>query len=137
MHRLANILVSITALWLTALPAFALTVDKPLPDAVLEARAIALFSEIRCMVCQSETIADSHAQVAGDMRRNVRESITAGLSDGQIKAELATRYGDVILMKPPLKYSTLLLWFGPWILLMIGMLSIYFYFRPARTLKKP
>ncbi len=135
MHRFLNILIGVAVLWLFAFPSFALTVDTPLPDAALEARAIALFPEIRCMVCQSETIADSHAQVAGDMRRNIRESIASGLSDQEIKSGLAAKYGDVILMNPPLKNSTIMLWFGPWLVLLIGIISMYCYFRPARTSK--
>jgi cytochrome c-type biogenesis protein CcmH len=130
MRRLAKILVSIALLWLTTFPVFAVAIDKPLPDAALEARAIALFPQIRCMVCQGETIADSHAQVAGDMRRSIREAIATGLSDQQIKSELSAKYGDVILMDPPLKYSTIMLWFGPWLVLLLGIISINFYFRP-------
>ena len=134
MQRFISIVI---ALWLFAFPSFSLTVDKPLPDTALEARAITLFSEIRCMVCQSETIADSHAQVASDMRRNIRESLAKGFSDQQIKDVLAEKYGDVILMKPPLKYSTILLWFGPWLVLLFGIVSMYFYFRPLQRAKKP
>lgn len=134
MQRFISIVI---ALWLFAFPSFSLTVDKPLPDTALEARAITLFSEIRCMVCQSETIADSHAQVASDMRRNIRESLANGFSDQQIKDVLAEKYGDVILMNPPLKYSTILLWFGPWLVLLFGIVSMYFYFRPLQRAKKP
>ncbi len=133
MYQLVNLIILL--LWFS--PALALTVDVPLADAVAESRAKSLFNEIRCMVCQSETIADSHAEVASDMRRNVREQITSGASDEKIKSDLAGRYGDVILMNPPLKNNTALLWFGPWLVLFVGAISTYFYFRSANPQKQP
>ena len=89
------------------------TPDRPLPDAVQEARAQALFDDIRCVVCQHEAIADSPAGIAADMRRLVREEIAAGRSDQQIRADLVERYGDFVLFTPPLRGGTWLLWFGP------------------------
>lgn len=109
--------------------AFALTVDTPLKDAGQEARAKALFHEIRCVVCQSEAIADSPAEVAADMRCMIRERITAGDSDDTLRGYLTKRYGDAILMQPPLKPRTSLLWFGPLLLLAIGVLLAKKYFR--------
>ncbi len=124
----------IALLW--SFSAFALAIEPPLAEPAQEARAQALFTEIRCMVCQSETIADSHAQVAADMRRSIRESVSAGISDEKIKSSLAGRYGDVILMKPPLKINTILLWFGPWMVLGMGAVAMYFYFRNQNPRKK-
>lgn len=87
--------------------------DRPLPDAVQEARAKALFADIRCVVCQHEAIADSPAGIAADMRRLVREEIAAGRSNRQIRQDLVRRYGDFVLFKPPVRAGTWLLWFGP------------------------
>ncbi|HZV83694.1 MAG TPA: cytochrome c-type biogenesis protein, partial [Brevundimonas sp.] len=87
--------------------------DQPLPEAAQEARAQALFDDIRCVVCQHEAIADSPAGIAADMRRLVREEISAGRTDGQIREDLVRRYGDFVLFKPPVRLGTWLLWFGP------------------------
>jgi cytochrome c-type biogenesis protein CcmH len=112
--------------------AFALSVDAPLSDSAQEARAKGLFYEIRCVVCQSEAIADSPAEVARDMRRVVRERISNGQSDEQIKADLAKEYGDVILMNPPLKQSTIVLWFAPWLALVFGGYLVFSLFKRTK-----
>lgn len=123
-------LVKFIAVFLLLIPqAFALSVDEPLADSAMEARAKGLFYEIRCVVCQSEAIADSPAEVARDMRKVVRARIASGHSDEQIKADLAREYGDVILMNPPLKQSTIVLWFAPWLVLILGGFSVFFMFR--------
>ena len=98
----------------------ALTVDTPLPDPAQEMRAKALFHEVRCVVCQSETIADSPAEVARDVRQLVREHVATGKTDAQIKAELVAQYGEKILMRPTLSRSTALLWFAPILLIFVG-----------------
>lgn len=87
--------------------------DRPLPDVGQEARAQALFDDIRCVVCQHEAIADSPAGIAADMRRLVREEIAAGRTDAEVREDLVRRYGDFVLFKPPLRAGTWLLWFGP------------------------
>lgn len=87
--------------------------DRPLPDAAQEARARALFEDIRCVVCQHEAITDSPAGIAADMRRLVREQIAAGRSDEEVRAGLVRRYGDFVLFTPPLRFATWFLWFGP------------------------
>jgi cytochrome c-type biogenesis protein CcmH len=87
--------------------------DRPLADAAQEARAQALFNDIRCVVCQHEAISDSPAGIAADMRVLVREEIAAGRSDEQIRDDLVRRYGDFVLFTPPLRVGTWLLWFGP------------------------
>ena len=92
--------------------------DRPLPDAAQEARAQALFDDIRCVVCQHEAIADSPAGIAGDMRGLVRDQIASGASDQQIRSDLVRRYGDFVLFKPPVRGGTWLLWFGPLILML-------------------
>lgn len=87
--------------------------DRPLPDAAQEARAQALFDDIRCVVCQHEAIADSPAVIAADMRQLVREQVAAGRTDAQIEEDLVRRYGDFVLFQPPVRLTTWLLWFGP------------------------
>lgn len=98
--------------------------DRPLADAAQEARAQALFDGIRCVVCQHEAIADSPAGVAADMRSLVREEIAAGRTDTEIRAGLVDRYGDYILFKPPVRIGTWLLWFGPFLLVLIAGLIL-------------
>jgi len=93
--------------------------DQPLASASQEARAQTLFQDIRCVVCQHESIADSPAGIAADMRRLVREEIASGATDESIREDLVRRWGDYILFKPPVKAATWLLWFGP-LLLVLG-----------------
>ena len=92
--------------------------DRPLADPADEARARALFGDIRCVVCQHESIADSPAGIAADMRRLVREEIAAGKSDEAVRADLVRRYGDYVLFQPPVRAGTWLLWFGPFALVL-------------------
>jgi cytochrome c-type biogenesis protein CcmH len=91
-----------------------------LSNPALEARAVALQKELRCLVCQGESLDESNAPLAADLRRLIRARIEAGDSDDQVKAFLVSRYGDFILMKPPLMPSTWLLWFGPLAVLLLG-----------------
>jgi cytochrome c-type biogenesis protein CcmH len=94
--------------------------DRPLADGRQETRARALFADIRCVVCQHESIADSPAGIAGDMRRLVREEIAAGRSDAAIREDLVRRYGDFVLFRPPVRPGTWLLWFGPLTLILLA-----------------
>lgn len=96
---------------------------EALPDAANEARARALFKELRCVVCQSESLDDSEADLARDMRKIVREQIAAGRSDQDIRTYLTQRYGDFVLLKTPSRPSTWVLWFGPFALL-IGVTTV-------------
>ena len=93
--------------------------DK-LADPQLEARAVALQKELRCVVCQGQSLDESNAPLAADLRRLIRTHIELGESDTEIKNYLVARYGDFILMKPPLELDTVALWFGPLIVLLIG-----------------
>ena len=104
-------------------------VDEPLADTALEMRARALMKEVRCVVCQAQSIDESDAGIASDMRRLIRQQIAAGQSDAQILKYLSDRYGDFVLFKPPFKAATALLWAGPFVLLAIGGLVIVFFFR--------
>jgi cytochrome c-type biogenesis protein CcmH len=105
-----------------AFPAFALTVDEPLADGAQEARAKALFHEYRCVVCASESLAESPAEVAKEIRAFIRGEVASGKSDAQITDFLVARYGDVILMEPPLNAQTLALWALPFLMLGAGVL---------------
>jgi len=107
-----------------ALPAFAVQPDEMLPDPAMEARARALSAELRCMVCQNESIDDSDAPLARDLRLLVRDRIKAGDSDAAVKAFLVARYGDFILLKPPFEWRTIALWTAPFLLLAAGAIGI-------------
>jgi cytochrome c-type biogenesis protein CcmH len=102
---------------------FALAKDAPPPtdDAAIEARMQRITAELRCLVCQNETIAGSSASLAEDLRKQVREMLRKGQSDEQIIKYMTDRYGDFVLYRPPLKGTTLLLWFGPGLLLIGGI----------------
>ena len=111
--------------------AFAVTPDEMLADPKLEARAEALSAGLRCMVCQNELIDESAAPLAHDIRVLVRQKIVAGESDAEIRAFLVARYGDFILLKPPFKPETALLWSAPVLLLLAGGAAIAFATRKA------
>ena len=93
-------------------------------DPALEARMLAIAGELRCLVCQNQTIADSHAGLADDLRRELREMVGRGDSDEQIVKYMTDRYGDFVLYRPPLKPTTALLWFGPAALLVGGLTTL-------------
>jgi len=90
-------------------------------DPVLEARTMAISSELRCLVCQNQTIADSHAELAVDLRRQVKEMLLAGKSEQEITDYMTARYGDFVLYRPPFKAVTALLWIGPAVMVVIGL----------------
>lgn len=93
-------------------------------DPVLEARMLAITGELRCLVCQNQTIADSHADLAVDLRQQVREMLKRGLSDDQVRRYMTDRYGDFILYRPPLKTTTAVLWLGPALLLAVALTAL-------------
>lgn len=93
-------------------------------DPVLEARMLRITSELRCLVCQNQTVADSHAGLAEDLRQQVREMLTRGDSDEQIIAFMTARYGDFVLYRPPVKPTTVLLWAGPALLMVGGITAL-------------
>lgn len=90
-------------------------------DPVLEKRVLELGAELRCLVCQNQTIADSHAELAVDLKNQIREMLKKGMSDKQIKEYMVQRYGDFVLYNPPVKGATWMLWFGPFVLLLGGL----------------
>jgi cytochrome c-type biogenesis protein CcmH len=105
---------------LIALPALAVEPSEMLPDPALEARAREIGQSLRCVVCQNQSIDDSAAEVAHDMRRAVRERLSAGDSNDQVFAYMVARYGDYVLLKPPFKAGTLVLWLGAPTLMLIA-----------------
>jgi cytochrome c-type biogenesis protein CcmH len=120
--RLARLFVAVALLAGTAC-AFAKDAAPAVADPVLEARVLRIAVELRCLVCQNQTIADSHADLAQDLRRQVREMIQQGKTDQQIIDYMTARYGDFVLYRPPLKNTTALLWFGP-VLLVVGGIAV-------------
>jgi cytochrome c-type biogenesis protein CcmH len=97
------------------------TYVAPLANPVLEARAKALQKELRCLVCQGQSIDESNAPLAADLRRLIRQQMAAGQSDQQIEDFLVARYGAFVLMRPPVRQDTLFLWFGPMLLVFAGL----------------
>ncbi len=117
MSRLRAVLVAIAAV---ALMGSASEPSERLPDPAQESRARVLFKEVRCLVCQNESIDDSEAQLAGDLRRIVREQVKAGRSDGEIRAFLVQRYGEFVLLKPRFSAGNAALWLAPAGVLLVG-----------------
>src|ERR1044072_6432646 len=99
--------------------------ERPSDDPVIEQRLAKLSQELRCLQCQNQTLADSPAGLAADLRREIREQMKAGKSDQEIIAFLTQRYGDFILYKPRVTFTTYLLWFGPFVLLLGGLYVIF------------
>jgi cytochrome c-type biogenesis protein CcmH len=130
-HAGAAVFVAFLAL---SLPAYAVQPDEILKDATAESRARNLSSELRCLVCQNESIDDSNAPLARDLRLLVRERITAGDTDAQVKAFLVQRYGEFVLLRPPVSLRTLALYGAPFAALALGGLLIW---RRARVKTEP
>lgn len=96
---------------------------------VLEARVMAISSELRCLVCQNQTIADSHAELAVDLRKQVREMLLAGKSEQEIADYMTARYGDFVLYRPPFEAKTALLWMGPAAMVVVGLGALFVVLR--------
>jgi len=103
-------------------------------DPQVEARLVMISEELRCLVCQNEALSSSHAELAEDLRREVRKLIRENKTDAEIKTYLVDRYGDFVLYKPPLKPLTWPLWFGPFILFGLGLFGLWRYLRLRRQL---
>ena len=116
------IVVFLLALPMVSSPAFGIDESERFEDPGLQARYEALIDEIRCLVCQNQTIADSNAGLAADLRREVREMFAEGATEEQIAEFLVDRYGDFVLYRPPLKPTTWLLWAGPALLVGLGLI---------------
>jgi cytochrome c-type biogenesis protein CcmH len=132
MSRLAAILVAVVI----ALPAFAIDTGQAFDDPAQQQRYERLIRELRCLVCQNQSIADSNATLAADLRREVRDMIEAGRGDDEIRAFMTERYGDFVLYEPPMAPRTWLLWLAPALLLLggIGVTSVV-VLRRARAAK--
>ena len=113
--------------------AYAVLPDEMLKDPALEHRARDLSQQLRCLVCQNQSIDESHADLARDLRILVRERIKAGDSDKQVLDYLVARYGDFVMLKPPLKSTTYLLWFGPLLVFLLAAGGLLVYFRRRRA----
>ncbi len=116
----------------TAAPALAVQPDEILPNAGLEARARNLSKELRCMVCQNQSIDDSDAPLARDLRVLVRERLVAGDSDAEVLDFLTARYGDFVLLKPRLTAHTALLWLAPFAIVLAGVFAVIAFLRRRR-----
>lgn len=103
--------------------------NEMLPDRAQEARAREISRGLRCLVCQNESIDDSNADLARDLRKLVRERIAAGDSDAEVVSYVVSRYGDFVLLDPPFKPSTYALWLGPPMLLAVGILAVVLFYR--------
>ena len=108
--------------------------DQPSDDPVIEQRLAKLSHELRCLQCQNQTLADSPAGLATDMRNEIRAQMKAGKSDEEILVFLTQRYGDFILYKPRVTYTTYLLWFGPFVLLLGGLYVLFLYIKRRREM---
>ncbi len=100
----------------------------------VEARLVVIAEELRCLICQNESLASSHAELAEDLRREVRKLIAQGMTDAQIKTYLVERYGDFVLYRPPVKPLTWPLWFGPFLLLALAVWGLWRYMRQRKAL---
>jgi len=114
---------------------YAHAVDVPMEfeDAQQQQRYQGLLDELRCLVCQNQTLADSHAPLAQDLRNEVYKMVAEGESNEAIIDFLVERYGDFVLFRPPVKGATILLWYGPFILLFIAILAVYMFVKSLRS----
>jgi len=128
------LLIALVALAPLAHAADAVPTEK---DAVAASRAVKLAEQLRCLVCQNQTIAESNAELAQDLRKQVREQIAAGKTDSEIIEFMTSRYGDFVLYRPPLKATTVLLWAGPALLLVAGFVVLAGVLRKRRAVEEP
>ena len=122
---------------LATVPAWAVRPDEMLSDPKLEARAREVGQELRCLVCRNQSIDDSDADLAHDLRVLVRQRIQAGDSNDRVIDFVRARYGDFVLLRPPFETGTLLLWGGPALILLLGALGIHRYYRHRRRNDEP
>jgi cytochrome c-type biogenesis protein CcmH len=120
-----NIIAILFMLFVAAHAARAAEAAPAASDPDLEKRVNAISEELRCLVCQNQTLADSHADLAVDLKNQVREKLKQGMSEREIIDYMVARYGDFVLYRPPLKASTLFLWFGPPLILVAGLIALF------------
>ena len=121
------------AVLLIAFPSFAVEPSEVLDDPVLETRARKISQGLRCLVCQNQSIDESAAVLARDLRVLVRERLVAGDGDQEVIDYVVSRYGDFVLLKPPFKAATFVLWAGPAVLILLGLIAILAFFRRNRS----
>ena len=126
---MSRLLLALSVLALLATPGHAVEPDEILKDPALEARARVLSKELRCLVCQNQSIDDSDADLARDLRVLVRERLVAGDSDDQVIDYVTARYGDFVLLRPPIKPVTYALWFGPAVVFVLGIIGVVVFYR--------
>ena len=124
--------ITVLSLILFVTPALAIQPDEILKDTVLEERARVISKELRCLVCQNQSIDDSDAPLARDLRVLVRERLQAGESDEEVINFVVDRYGDFVLLRPPVKASTLVLWLSPVAALIVGIFLLLTWFRKQK-----
>jgi cytochrome c-type biogenesis protein CcmH len=132
-----RLLGAIMALMLAVGAAYAVEPSEVLKDPALEKRARVIGKQLRCLVCQNQSIDDSDADLARQLRAVVRERLKAGDSNEQIIAFVVSRYGDFVLLRPPVRPGTYLLWFGPAVLLLLGLAAAVLYLRRRRPTAAP
>lgn len=137
MTQLRRLLAAVMLAMAFASPAWAVLPDEILDNPVLEARARALSVELRCLVCQNQSIDDSNAELARDLRLLVRERLVAGDSDEEVLGYIVSRYGEFVLLKPRFTMQTLLLWSGPALILLIGATLMIVNVRARATAATP
>ncbi len=133
MRALAAVFVALALFAAASAPVPAVEPGEILKDSALEARARVISKVLRCLVCQNQSIDDSNADLARDLRVLVRERLTAGDSDDAVIGFVADRYGDFVLLRPPFKASTLVLWLGSPALFVLGAVVVVLYFRRRRA----
>ncbi|MEQ8320218.1 MAG: cytochrome c-type biogenesis protein CcmH [Rhodospirillales bacterium] len=127
-----RILLSALVFIMLASPALAVQPDEILDDPALEARAREVGKDLRCLVCQNQSIDDSDADLARDLRVLVRDRIVAGDSNQEVIDYVVSRYGDFVLLDPPFKLKTYALWFGPGVIILFGIFAVFMFFRRKR-----
>jgi len=130
--RRALLVLAVLSFLLPAASAWAKEAQPVAEDPELEKRVMALAEDLRCLVCQNESLAGSHAPLAEDLRQQIREQMRAGKTDQEIIAFMTERYGDFVLFRPPVKATTYLLWFGPFALLGTRVVVQYLYLKRRR-----
>ena len=133
-HAFRSLVVFLCVLCVSVVnPVFAKEAAPLAQDEAVEKRLVDISSELRCLVCQNESLAGSHAELANDLRREIRSMIKDGKSDREIMDFMVARYGDFVRYRPPLKGSTLLLWFGPGLFMIGGIAGLLLYLRRRNT----
>ena len=134
---MARMLAFLVGFFLVFTPALAVEPDEILNDPALEERARAISQQLRCLVCQNESIDSSNADVARDLRRVVRERLVAGDTDDEIVEFVVGRYGDFVLLNPPLRSRTMLLWLTPFLMVLLGAGLIFAFYRSMAQRRVP